>query len=57
MDLSKTPLKEAQIAQLAIVGAGLYHDKETGHTYVSKRYWNGINENTRAALVRLVSNV
>ena len=56
MNLSTTPLTEPQIAQLAIVGAGLYHNKETGHTYVSKRYWNGINENLRAALVRLVSN-
>lgn len=57
MDLSKTPLTEPQIAQLAIVGAGIYHDKETGHTYVSKRYWNGISQGMREALVRLVASV
>ena len=52
-----TPLTEPQIAQLAIVGAGLYHDKETGHTYVSKRYWNGVSQYMRDALVRLVNCV
>lgn len=55
MDLSRTPLTQGQIALLAIAGAGFFHNRETGETFVSKRYWRGINQPLREALVRMVS--
>jgi hypothetical protein len=48
----KTPLNERQIAILSAMRAGLYTDKGTGKTYISKAYWNGIPQYLRDALTR-----
>jgi hypothetical protein len=54
-NLSKRPLNDQQIATLAILRVPFYTDKETGMTYVSKRYWYGINQALREALARAVA--
>jgi hypothetical protein len=54
-DLSKTPLNEKQIALLAVMRVGLYTDKQTGQTYVSKAFWHGITDAHREALAKAVS--
>ena len=55
MDLSKTPLSDQQIAILAVLKTPFWHNKETGNTYVSKRYWYGISETLRLALAKAVA--
>jgi hypothetical protein len=54
IDLSTTPLTHEQIEVLAIMRVSFYTDKESGNTYVSKRYWKGISQTLREALVRAV---
>ena len=56
MDLSRTPLSHAQVAALiALRIVHLWTDKNSGKIYVSRRYWNGITQEMRDALIRVAS--
>lgn len=56
-DLTTTPLNEREIAVLAPMGVSFYNDRNDGTTTVLRRYWNGITQDQREALVRAVAGL
>lgn len=60
MDIINTPLAEQDIATLVTLGVNDFHnDKQTGSTYIKKRFWNGCTENKRNEIIKALetSNV
>lgn len=57
IDYSKTPLTEKQMLLLSVIRAGMFTNPDTGQTFVSKAYWNGITPGLRDALTRALMAV